>query len=134
MALSPDMKNAMFAVGGTVGGGVIVAAILAIPGKWKSWKKEIADEALHRDAEMKLSLEVGAQKQRIDDWESDLQGVADMVREQFKKLNERLEKRFARLEKKDAVIETMLTGEIPKFEGDSTGERPSGEQVVVSNA
>jgi hypothetical protein len=130
MPLNADAKNVLF----TILGAIAATAVGAIPKAWKGWKQDIGDEALHRDAERKMALELGAQSQRIADLMEDLQGVAEMVRLRFEKLDKRLEKRFARLEKEDLALKGFVTKELPKIEDEDTGERTSGEQLAVTDA
>lgn len=115
MALDPDLKNALYAVVGAVAATIVGA----IPSAWKGIRKDIGDEAVRRKTELELAQKVGAQGQRLDDLEGDIQGVADMVRKRFDDLNKSLDARFEKLKLKDTAIETLLTGELPRI---TTGE------------
>ncbi len=96
--------------------GVILGAIVgAVPGAIRGWKKDlIADGAkkqleLSRDAALaNEAKERGKLEARLEGLEQDIQGVADMARA-----------RFAKLEKKDTAIETLVTGKMPRVSGEN---------------
>jgi hypothetical protein len=130
MQLNPDLKNAMF----TVLGAIAATAIGAIPKAWKGMRKDIGDEAVRRQQEILEAEKRARVELRVEQLTEDLQGVADMTRIRFEKLDKRLEKRFARLEKEDLALKGFVTKELPKIEDEDTGERTSGEQLAVTDA
>jgi hypothetical protein len=104
MDLNPDVKNALWIVLGAVA----ATAVGSIPKAWKGLKKEIGDEAVHREAEFAMAKDIGALGVQLRDLKEDIDGVAKMSRT-----------RFAKLEKKDTALETMLTGELPRITGET---------------
>jgi len=115
MRFSPLMENLAIGIGCAIAGAIAAAVIGAIPRAWRGFKKDIGDEALHRDAELKMAKELGTQSQRITDLAGDLHGVAEMVRKRFEEADKKLDRRFEKLKMKDTALETLLTGELPRI-------------------
>jgi hypothetical protein len=96
-------------------GAVVGTVVGFVPGYVRRMKRELKAEGrreqLDESRDLALTNEAkerGKLERRVDELEGDLQGVADMARARFEKL-----------EKKDTALETFVTGKMPRASGES---------------
>ena len=97
-------------------GYVVIGALLAsLYPAYRNWRSDAKAEGAASADLQTLAKTVGRLEQRADDQERDIAGVATAGRA----LHERHEKRIVRLEKRDAVMETAVTGKMPRASGEN---------------
>ena len=95
---------------------VLAGVLLAgIPVGLQRWKRDLIAEGKRKQIEESRDLAItneakerGKLEARVDRLKEDIDGVAEMAR-----------KRFGKLEKKDTALETFVTGKMPRASGEN---------------